>query len=96
MNFIINNSKPINTNSNRFVRPSVFYNIRCSGQSFCATINSVSFVTKNNKIYTNNDVLTLTQTTPSVSYPSSESFGQENTTQNIYSADPQKLRIGIF
>ena len=96
MNFIIDNSKPTNSHFNRFVRPAVAYNSPCSEKPLCAKINSVSFVNKNNKIHTNRNVFVITETTKKSEYPGWHSFGKENIVQNIYSADPQKLRIGIF
>jgi len=51
---------------------------------------------KNNIIYKNTSTIVSQQQIVSNHYPGYSRFGIQNTTQNIYSAGPNKLRIGIY
>lgn len=95
MIFPIDNSKPINQNRSRFSVPVKTSFLPCSERPFCAHQSASSFISKNNKIYSKNNIR-ITQTTIKQNYPDYLLFGIENTTQNIYSADPLKLKVGVY
>lgn len=92
----INNSKPINKNSTRFSAPTKSTYLPCSERPFCAVQNNISFINTNNKIYLKNNTFITTKTTNKDNYPNYLLFGKEDTVQNIYSADPLKLRVGVY
>lgn len=95
MIFSIDNSKPINQNRSRFSAPSRTASLPCSEKPFCAYQNASSFISRNNKIYSKNHI-TTTKTTTKDNYPNYLLFGTENTIQSVYSADPLKLRVGVY
>lgn len=91
----IDNSRPINKNRSRFFIPAKNPSLPCSEKPFCAYQNSSSFISRNNKIYSKNHIVT-TKVTIKDNYPNYLLFGTENTIQSIYSADPLKLRVGVY
>lgn len=88
----INNSKPLNVvRSTRY-----FTNKTNTSKANPPQVSKFSFINSNNRIYRNNIVFNSNTTMSKDNYPGSDNFGIQSTVQNIYSADPQKLRIGIF
>jgi hypothetical protein len=88
----INNNKALN----RVRSTTYFTNQSNTSKANPAPIAKSSFINSNNKIYKNNVVYNTNLSLPRDNYPGYDIFGIQSTIQNIYSAGPQKLRIGIF
>lgn len=96
MILVIDNSRPTNKNRSRFSSPAAAHRAPCSQIPFCAIKNNYSFINLNNKIYNQNHIFAINNKTTKDNYPYYKLFGTEDTIQNLYSADPQKLRLGVF
>jgi hypothetical protein len=87
----IDQSKPSN-----IVRSTTYFKNKVNTRLNIDQSGARSIYVGGNTVYKNRSPLASTSITEKNNYPGYTDFGIQSTTQNIYSADPQKLRIGTY